>query len=76
VGSNNFKIVLMQFILTVEIPILTRILTVSKTQQSFTNVYKRQQMFIKAIATNRLNIFVELTAVRTALFTNYKTEPL
>lgn len=45
-------------------------------QQSFTNVYKRQQMFIKAIATNRLNIFVELTAVRTALFTNYKTEPL
>jgi hypothetical protein len=47
-----------------------------KTQQSFTNVYKRQQMFIKAIATNRLNIFVELTAVRTALFTNYKTEPL
>ena len=45
-------------------------------QQSFTNVYKRQQMFIKAIAANRLNIFVELTAVRTALFTNYKTEPL
>ncbi len=44
--------------------------------QMFTNVYKRQQMFIKAILINRFNIFVVLTAVRTALFTNYKTEPL